>query len=58
MMMYVDPGSIEKYLNVFKLIFDNMGHLNHYNMMMKIQRTESASEKTNGGTPCATTLIS
>lgn len=37
MIMYVEPESIEKYLNVFKLIFDKMGHLNHYNMMMKIE---------------------
>lgn len=44
MMMYVDPESIEKYLDVFKLIFENMGHLNHYNMMMKIENlTESVS---------------
>ncbi len=39
MMMYVEPEGIEKYLNVFKMIFDNMGHLNHYNMMMKIEAT-------------------
>lgn len=39
MMMYVEPESIEKYLNVFKLIFDSMGHLNHYNMMMKIENS-------------------
>lgn len=37
MMMYVEPEGIEKYLSVFKLIFYNMGHLNHYNMMMKIE---------------------
>lgn len=43
MMMYVAPESIEKYLNVFKLIFDNMGHLNHYNMMMKIESIDTAS---------------
>lgn len=42
MMMYVEPESIEKYLNVFKLIFDNMGHLNHYNMMMKIDNSTEA----------------
>lgn len=36
MIMYVDPESVEKYLRVFKLIFDNMGHSSHYNMMMKI----------------------
>ena len=39
MMMYVEPESIEKYLEVFRLIFDNMGHLNHYNMMMKIENS-------------------
>lgn len=44
LMMFVEPESIEKYLNVFKLIFDNMGHLNHYNMMMKIENsTETVS---------------
>ncbi|RBP60365.1 wobble nucleotide-excising tRNase [Alkalibaculum bacchi] len=39
MVMYVEPEGIEKYLSVFKLIFDNMGHLNHYNMMMKIENS-------------------
>lgn len=39
MMMYVEPESIKKYLEVFRLIFDNMGHLNHYNMMMKIENS-------------------
>lgn len=36
MLVYIDESSIEKYLYVFKKIFDKMGHLNHYNMMMKI----------------------
>ncbi|TGG87504.1 AAA family ATPase [Geotoga petraea] len=35
-MIYLDPESIEKYLKVFKMIFDNMGHISHYYMMMKI----------------------
>ena len=39
MMMYVESESIKKYLEVFRLIFDNMGHLNHYNMMMKIENS-------------------
>ena len=39
MMVYVEPESIEKYLNVFKSIFDKMGHLNHYNMMMRIENS-------------------
>jgi wobble nucleotide-excising tRNase len=35
-MIYLEPESIEKYLKVFKKIFENMGHISHYNMMMKI----------------------
>lgn len=30
----LDPEGIEKYLQVFKLIFDKMGHIEHYNMMI------------------------
>ena len=29
--------AVEKYKDVFKMIFDKMGHLAHYNMMMKIE---------------------
>lgn len=32
-----EPEIIEKYLNVFKLIFERMGHCNHYNMMMRLE---------------------
>ena len=30
-----DNEMITKYMDVFRLIFDRLGHLNHYNMMMK-----------------------
>lgn len=30
-----DNEMIAKYMDVFRLIFDRLGHLNHYNMMMK-----------------------
>jgi wobble nucleotide-excising tRNase len=30
----VDATMIQKYLEVFKLIFVRLGHENHYNMMM------------------------
>lgn len=36
LVVFVEPESIEKYLNVFKLIFVKMGHESHYKMMMKI----------------------
>ena len=32
--MPIDIDKIEKYLEVFKLIFEKMGHEDHYNMMM------------------------
>lgn len=32
--------SKEKYLQVFKMIFDKMGHIEHYNMMMGIDDTK------------------
>ena len=31
-----ETGMIDKYMNVFYLIFNRLGHINHYNMMMKI----------------------
>lgn len=33
--MPMEVDKIEKYLNVFKMIFDKMGHINHYEMMFK-----------------------
>lgn len=33
-MIIVDETSIEKYHKVFKMIFEKLGHLEHYNMMM------------------------
>lgn len=33
----IEQDEIQKYLNVFRLIFDKMGQIDHYNMMMKIE---------------------
>lgn len=33
----IEQDEIQKYLNVFKLIFEKMGQIDHYNMMMKIK---------------------
>ena len=33
----LEERSVERYLSAFRLIFDKMGHLQHYNMMMKIE---------------------
>ena len=35
LVVYVEPESIEKYMTVFKSIFEKMEHLSHYNMMMR-----------------------
>ena len=35
----IDTDKIEKYLAVFKLIFEKMGHESHYNMMMDRNKT-------------------
>ena len=37
--LYIEQenGMIDKYMTVFNLIFDRLGHTNHYNMMMKIE---------------------
>ena len=32
-----DEDNIDKYINVFKRIFEITGHIAHYNMMMKIK---------------------
>ena len=32
-----DDDMLDKYLDVFKKIFENMGHISHYNMMMKLE---------------------
>ncbi|CUQ04648.1 Uncharacterized protein conserved in bacteria [Turicibacter sanguinis] len=37
--MPIDTDKIEKYLAVFKLIFEKMGHESHYNMMMDRNKT-------------------
>lgn len=41
LVVFVEPESIEKYLKVFKDIFNKMGHESHYNMMRRI-KTEVA----------------
>lgn len=38
-----DPDNIDKYLKVFKLIFEKMGHGSHYNMMTKGSMAEVAA---------------
>lgn len=35
--MPIDREEIQKYMNVFRLIFDKMNQLDHYNMMMKLE---------------------
>jgi wobble nucleotide-excising tRNase len=35
LVVYVEPESIEKYLIVFKSVFEKMGHESHYKMMSK-----------------------
>jgi wobble nucleotide-excising tRNase len=35
LIVYTELESVEKYLNVFKSIFEKMGHISHYEMMMK-----------------------
>lgn len=34
---FIDPYTDAKYMNVFRRIFEESGHLAHYNMMMEIQ---------------------
>ena len=31
-----DESSLENYLRVFKLIFERLHHIDHYNMMMRV----------------------
>ena len=35
-----DDGQVEKYLDVFKQVFEVTGHIQHYNMMMGIEFEE------------------
>jgi wobble nucleotide-excising tRNase len=39
-----DEKTIEKFLQIFKQIFDNEGHISHYNMMMGITEEEELAE--------------
>ena len=41
LVVFVEPESIEKYIKVFKDIFNKMGHESHYNMMRRL-KTEVA----------------
>jgi len=36
-----EPEKVEKYLKIFELIFDKMGHKSHYEMMMNIDKAET-----------------
>lgn len=38
LIVYTEPENVERYLNVFKSIFDKMGHISHYKMMMKTDK--------------------
>ncbi|MFB9052519.1 AAA family ATPase [Formosa undariae] len=42
LVVYVEPESVEKYIKVFKLIFEKMGHKSHFDMMSRSQ-TEFAN---------------
>jgi len=42
-----DDDTVEKYLNVFKGIFDKSNNTGHYNMMMKISKDEKTASNTN-----------
>jgi wobble nucleotide-excising tRNase len=38
----IDGSMVDTYLEVFKAIFEKEGHINHYNMMMRIAFEEEA----------------
>lgn len=42
---------IQRYLNIFSLIFDSAGHKAHYNMMMKINEEETENGQTENAQP-------
>lgn len=42
LVVYVEPESVEKYIKVFKLIFEKMGHKSHFDMMSR-NKTELAN---------------
>ena len=50
---YTPPMSdgIQRYLNIFALIFDSTGHKAHYNMMMKINEEETENGQTENAQP-------
>lgn len=41
----LSEGSVEKYLRAFRMIFLEMGHIAHYNMMMQINDEETSSRQ-------------
>ena len=41
----LSEGSVEKYLEAFRMIFLKMGHIAHYNMMMQINDEETSSRQ-------------
>lgn len=41
----LDTSSVEKYLDVFRRIFEKSNHIAHYNMMMGINSEQSATEE-------------
>lgn len=47
----IDDSMVESYLNVFKRIFDETGHIAHYNMMMGETATPEAVEAVESATP-------
>lgn len=36
-----DNDMLDKYIEVFRKIFENMGHISHYNMMMKLEEEDN-----------------
>ncbi|WPL18374.1 putative ATP-binding protein involved in virulence [Thiorhodovibrio winogradskyi] len=47
----IDDSMVESYLSVFKRIFDETGHIAHYNMMMGETAAPAAVEAVNSATP-------
>ena len=47
----IDDSMVESYLSVFKRIFDETGHIAHYNMMMGETTAPEAVETVDSATP-------
>ena len=41
----IDETALEKYLRVFRLIFEKLKHIEHYNMMMRKDRNDDSHEE-------------